>query len=254
MQKIAMQKVCARKEKLARSERNERNERNERSNSAIQSADKLRVPEKLSKKITFGENMGSARVARVDRKTKETDIFVELNLDGTGRTCIDTGVPFFDHMLDALGRHGLFDLSVHATGDTEIDAHHTVEDTGIVLGTAFLQALGTKEGINRFGNFALAMDEALVLAALDFSGRGGCWTHMNIPAEQVGNFDTELGVEFFKAFASNANMTLHVRQLSGENSHHILEAAFKALGRALKQACERDPRITGVVPSTKGAL
>ena len=194
------------------------------------------------------------RCATVERKTKETDITVELNLDGTGKTCINTGVPFFDHMLDAFGRHGLFDLRVRAKGDVEVDAHHTVEDTGIVLGTAFLQALGTKEGITRYGNFALPMDEALVLVALDFSGRGGCWTEMNIPAEQVGNFDTELGVEFFKAFASNANLTLHVRQVAGENSHHILEAAFKALARALKQACEIDPRIAGVVPSTKGAL
>ncbi len=194
------------------------------------------------------------RAAKVERKTKETDICVELNLDGSGKTCIDTGVPFFDHMLDAFGRHGLFDMRISAKGDTEIDAHHTVEDTGIVLGTAFLQALGTKEGINRFGNFTLAMDEALVLAALDFSGRGGCWTHMNIPAEQVGNFDTELGVEFFKSFASNANLTLHVRQLAGENSHHILEAAFKAVARALCQACEINPRIAGVIPSTKGAI
>ena len=194
------------------------------------------------------------RCATVERKTKETDITAELNLDGTGKTCIDTGVPFFDHMLDAFGRHGLFDLNVRAKGDIEVDAHHTVEDTGIVLGTAFLQALGTKEGITRFGNFTLAMDEALVLAALDFSGRGGCWAQLDIPAEQVGNFDTELGVEFFKAFASNANLTLHIRQLAGENSHHILEAAFKALARALKQACEIDPRIAGVVPSTKGAL
>lgn len=194
------------------------------------------------------------RAARVERKTKETDVCVELNLDGTGKTCIDTGVPFFDHMLDSFGRHGLFDLNVRSKGDIEIDAHHTVEDTGIVLGTAFLQALGTKEGINRFGNFTLAMDEALVLAALDFSGRGGCWASLNIPAEQVGNFDTELGVEFFKAFASNANLTLHVRQLAGENSHHILEAAFKAVARALRQACEIDPRILGVVPSTKGSL
>lgn len=194
------------------------------------------------------------RCASVKRTTKETDILVEINLDGTGKTDIDTGVPFFDHMLDAFGRHGLFDLTVHAKGDIEIDAHHTVEDTGIVLGTALKQAIGDKRGIVRYGSCLLPMDETLVLSAVDFSGRGGCYADLNIPAEQVGNFDTELGLEFFIAFANNADITLHVRQIAGVNSHHILEASFKSVTRALKEAVAIDPRIADQIPSTKGAL
>ena len=198
--------------------------------------------------------MAQHRVAEISRKTKETDIQVKIDLDGTGVTDIDTGVPFFDHMLDAFGRHGLFDLTVHCKGDIEVDAHHSVEDCGIVLGQALAQAIGEKKGIVRYGSSLLPMDEALVMAAVDFSGRGGCYADLNIPAEQVGNFDTELGVEFFIAFASNANITLHVRQIAGANSHHILEASFKAVTRALKEAVAIDPRIADVVPSTKGAL
>ncbi len=194
------------------------------------------------------------RRATVTRTTKETDILVEIDLDGTGKTDIDTGVPFFDHMLDALGRHGLFDLTVHAKGDIEIDAHHTVEDTGIVLGQALKQAVGDKKGIVRYGSCLLPMDETLVMAAVDFSGRGGCFADLNIPAEQVGNFDTELGLEFFIALATNADITLHVRQIVGVNSHHILEAAFKSVARALKEAVAIDPRIADQIPSTKGAL
>ena len=195
-----------------------------------------------------------SRVAEISRTTKETDIQVRLDLDGTGKTDIDTGVPFFDHMLDAFGRHGLFDLTVHAKGDIEIDAHHTVEDCGIVLGQALKQAIGDKKGIVRYGSSLLPMDETLIMAAVDFSGRGGCYCDLNIPAEQCGNFDTELGVEFFIAFATNADITLHVRQVAGVNSHHLLEGSFKAVTRALKEAVAIDPRIADQIPSTKGAL
>lgn len=193
------------------------------------------------------------RRAVVTRVTGETDITVELNLDGTGTCSIDTGVPFFDHMLNAFGRHGLFDLTVRAIGDIEVDAHHTVEDTGIVLGQAFTQALGDKAGITRFSDVCIPMDETLVQAAVDISGRGQAYCDLPIPTERVGSFDTELAVEFFYAFARDARVTLHVRELSGANSHHIIEAAFKAAGRAMRYACELDPRVNGV-PSTKGSL
>ena len=193
------------------------------------------------------------RRAVVTRVTGETDITVELDLDGTGTCLIDTGVPFFDHMLNAFGRHGLFDLTVRATGDIEVDAHHTVEDTGIVLGQAFTQALGDKAGITRFADVCIPMDETLVQAAVDISGRGQAYCDLPIPTERVGSFDTELAVEFFYAFARDARVTLHVRELAGANSHHIIEAAFKAAGRAMRYACELDPRVNGV-PSTKGSL
>lgn len=193
------------------------------------------------------------RRAVVTRVTGETDITVELDLDGTGTCSIDTGVPFFDHMLNAFGRHGLFDLTVRATGDIEVDAHHTVEDTGIVLGQAFTQALGDKAGITRFSDVCIPMDETLVHAAVDISGRGQAYCDLPIPTERVGSFDTELAVEFFYAFARDAHVTLHVRELAGANSHHIIEAAFKAAGRAMRYACELDPRVNGV-PSTKGSL
>ncbi len=194
-----------------------------------------------------------ARTATVSRTTGETDITVELDLDGTGACDIQTGVPFFDHMLNAFGRHGLFDLTVHATGDVEVDAHHTVEDTGIVLGEAFCRALGDKAGITRFADVAIPMDETLVMAAVDISGRGQAYCDLPVPTERVGSFDTELAVEFFYAFARDAKVTLHVRELVGGNSHHIIEAAFKAAGRAMRYACERDSRVVGV-PSTKGSL
>ena len=193
------------------------------------------------------------RRAVVTRVTGETDITVELDLDGTGTCSIDTGVPFFDHMLNAFGRHGLFDLTVRATGDIAVDAHHTVEDTGIVLGQAFTQALGDKAGITRFSDVCIPMDETLVQAAVDISGRGQAYCDLPIPTERVGSFDTELAVEFFYAFARDARVTLHVRELAGANSHHIIEAAFKAAGRAMRYACELDPRVNGV-PSTKGSL
>ena len=194
-----------------------------------------------------------SRTAEVSRKTGETDIQIELDLDGSGVCDIDTGVPFFDHMLNAFGRHGQFDLTVHAVGDVEVDAHHTVEDTGIVLGEAFCQALGDKAGIARFADSTVPMDETLVMAAVDISGRGQAYCDLPLPTERVGSFDTELAVEFFYAFARDAKLTLHVRELAGENSHHIIEAAFKAVGRAMRFACEMDPRVKGV-PSTKGTL
>lgn len=194
-----------------------------------------------------------ARSATVTRKTGETDITVTLDLDGTGACDISTGVGFFDHMLSALGRHSLCDLTVHATGDTWVDDHHTVEDVGIVLGQALVQALGDKSGITRFSDVTVPMDEALVLAAVDVSGRGELYWDVPIAAQKVGTFDTELGHEFFQGFARDAGITLHVREIAGENAHHILECAFKAVARAVRAAVEIDPRVHGV-PSTKGSL
>ena len=194
-----------------------------------------------------------ARIAEVARTTGETDITIKLDLDGSGICDINTGVPFFDHMLNAFGRHGLFDLTVHATGDVEVDAHHTVEDVGIVLGQAFAQALGDKAGITRFAEATIPMDETLVQAAVDISGRGQAYCDLPLPTERVGTFDTELAVEFFYAFARDARLTLHMRELAGANGHHIIEAAFKAVGRAMRFACEHDARVHGV-PSTKGSL
>ena len=193
------------------------------------------------------------RSATITRTTRETDITVTLDLDGRGATSIETGVPFFDHMLDAFGRHGLFTLAVSAKGDLEIDAHHTVEDVGIVLGRAFAEALGDKAGIARFGSSAMPMDEALVLAAVDISGRGALYWDVALPIEIIGTFDTTLAKEFLVALATNAGVTLHVRSLAGDNAHHILEAAFKAVSRSLKDAVSIDPRVAGV-PSTKGSL
>jgi len=193
------------------------------------------------------------RAATIERATRETDITVSIDLDGTGATKIATGVPFFDHMLDAFGRHGLFDLAVGATGDLEIDAHHTVEDCGIVLGQALSQALADKSGITRFGSCTMPMDEALVLAAVDISGRGALYYDVSLPIEIIGTFDTTLAKEFLTALATNAGITLHVRSLAGENAHHIIEAAFKAVARSLKDAVALDPRVCGV-PSTKGSL
>ncbi|MDR3687235.1 MAG: imidazoleglycerol-phosphate dehydratase HisB [Coriobacteriia bacterium] len=193
------------------------------------------------------------RSASITRETRETQITVTLDLDGGGKAAVSTGVPFFDHMLDAFGRHGLFDLTVDAKGDLEIDAHHTVEDVGIVLGQAVAKALADKSGITRFGYTALPMDEALVLAAVDISGRGALYYDVSLPIEIIGTFDTTLAKEFLTALATNAGITLHVRSLAGENAHHIVEAAFKAVARALAAAVALDPRVNGV-PSTKGAL
>ncbi len=194
------------------------------------------------------------RQATINRKTNETDISVTIDLDGTGNTDIDTGVPFFDHMLDAFARHGLFDLTVHAEGDLEIDAHHTVEDTGIVLGCAIAEALGDKRGINRFGSQFVPMDEALALVAVDISGRGQMYFDADLPYVCVGAFDAQLAKEFFIALATNAAITLHVRQFAGENVHHIIEAMFKACGRSLCEAVSLNERIGDEVPSTKSVL
>lgn len=194
------------------------------------------------------------RTATITRTTKETDITLSLTIDGTGKTSIDTGIPFFDHMLDAFGRHGLFDLEVKATGDLDVDAHHTVEDVGIVLGQALAQAMGDKRGITRFASQAVPMDEALVMAALDISGRGQMHFDILIPPAMMGLFDSSLAKEFFIAFASNAGITLHLVSFKGENAHHLIEAAFKATGRVLRTALEIDPRASNTLPSTKGTL
>lgn len=193
------------------------------------------------------------RRATVTRTTGETDIAVTLDLDGTGVVDVDTGVGFFNHMLDAFGRHGLFDLTVRCVGDLDVDAHHTVEDTGIVLGQCFREALGDKAGVTRFSQCVVPMDEALVLACVDLSGRGELFWDVPVPVPSIGTFDSQLAHEFFAGLARDAGATLHMRELAGENGHHIVEAAFKAAGRALRLACEPDPRVTGV-PSTKGSL
>lgn len=193
------------------------------------------------------------RIARVSRNTKETQIELELNLDGSGLCDIDTGVPFFNHMLEAFARHATFDLKVKAEGDTEIDDHHTVEDVGIVLGMALARALGDKKSITRFGDAVVAMDEALVLSAIDISGRGQLHYAIDIYTPLLGTFDTTLAKEFFIALASNAGISLHLYQFAGDNTHHVLEAAFKACARALRIAVAFDERIQGV-PSTKGSL
>jgi imidazoleglycerol-phosphate dehydratase len=193
------------------------------------------------------------RRATVERKTNETDISVTIDLDGSGACDVETGVGFFDHMLSALGRHSLCDLTVRAKGDTWVDDHHTVEDVGIVIGQAIREALGDKRGIGRFGDAAIPMDEALVLAAIDVSGRGELFWDVDIAAEKVGTFDCELAREFFAGLARDAGITLHLRKLAGDNAHHIIEATFKACGRALRAAVGPDARVTGV-PSTKGSL
>lgn len=194
-----------------------------------------------------------SRSARCERVTKETEISVELEVDGTGNYEIHTGIGFFDHMLEGFARHGLFDLKVNVTGDTHVDAHHTVEDTGIVLGQAFAEALGEKEGIGRFGFFILPMDDALVLASLDISGRSYLAFESSLAAERLGTMETETVREFFAGFSAGAGMNLHIRQLAGTNTHHIVEAMFKAVSKAMDMAVRRDTRIDGVL-STKGVL
>ena len=194
-----------------------------------------------------------SRTATCDRNTKETKIHIELNIDGTGQYNIDTGVGFFDHMLEGFARHGLFDLTVKVKGDTQVDAHHTVEDTGIVLGKAFLSALGDKAGIARFGYFILPMDDALVLASLDFSGRMYFDFEADLKAERLGTMETEVVREFFMGLAGGVGMNLHIRQMAGENTHHVVEAMFKAVAKAMDMASKVDERIQGVL-STKGVL
>ena len=194
------------------------------------------------------------RVAELSRKTAETDIRLSLDLDGTGRSEVDTGCGFLDHMLTLFARHGRFDLTVSCKGDTYVDDHHTVEDVGICLGDAFARALGEKRGIVRYGSCTLPMDEALILTAVDISGRGMLCYALDIPARKVGSFDTELVKEFLIALARRADMTIHVRRLAGENSHHIIEGAFKSLARSLGAAVSIDPRFSREIPSTKGVL
>ena len=193
------------------------------------------------------------RMAECRRCTKETDISVQLNLDGTGKFNIDTGIGFFDHMLEGFAKHGFFDLEIQVKGDVHVDAHHTVEDTGIVLGQTFAKALGDKEGISRFGNFILPMDDALVLAALDISGRTYFAFEAELPAGKLGTMETETVREFFMGFASGLGMNIHIRQLAGINTHHIVEAMFKAVAKAMDLAVKKDERIEGVL-STKGTL
>lgn len=194
------------------------------------------------------------RIGEIERTTKETSITLRLDLDGSGQSDIDTGVGFLDHMLTLFSRHGMFDLTITCDGDTYVDDHHSVEDIGICLGTAFRQALGDMAGINRYGSIILPMDEALIMAAVDISGRSYLGFDFQISAHKVGTFDTELVEEFFLAFVRNANITLHLRQLAGTNSHHIIEGAFKAFGRVMRQAAALDPSLGGQIPSTKGVL
>lgn len=194
------------------------------------------------------------RKAQIDRKTAETDIKLKLDLDGSGRNVIATGVGFMDHMLELFACHGRFDLEIRCTGDTQVDAHHTTEDLGIALGRAFDQALGERRGINRYGSLALPMDEALILAAVDISGRGVLGFDLPIPAQKVGDFDTELVKEFLLAFTRELKAAVHLRLLAGENSHHIIEGAFKALARSLRQAVAIDPEAADTIPSSKGAI
>jgi imidazoleglycerol-phosphate dehydratase len=194
------------------------------------------------------------RIASVHRTTGETDIHVTINLDGTGICKVSTGIPFLDHMLHQIASHGLFDLNIQAQGDWEIDDHHTNEDVGITLGQALFQALGSKKGIVRFGNFLAPLDEALVQVSLDFSGRPHLSYGLEIPTQRVGNYDTQLVREFFVALVNHSQMTLHIRQLNGINSHHIIEATFKAFARAMRIAVEVDPRRAETIPSSKGVL
>ncbi|KKE79482.1 imidazoleglycerol-phosphate dehydratase HisB [Oceanobacillus caeni] len=193
------------------------------------------------------------RSAKISRKTSETDIHLELNIDGTGKPNIETGVGFFDHMLILMTKHGLFDLNVKCHGDLQVDQHHTVEDIGIALGQAFLESLGTKEGITRYATVTTPMDEALSTVSIDISGRAYLVFNVEGLKDKVGNFDTELVQEFFQAFASNAKVTLHINLAYGDNTHHMIESIFKGFGRCLDQATWKNPRIQGI-PSTKGSL
>ena len=194
------------------------------------------------------------RTSHINRKTAETDISLTLNLDGTGASSIDSGCGFLDHMLTLFARHGGFDLTLTCKGDTYVDDHHTAEDIGICLGKALADALGDKRGIKRYGDRILPMDETLILSAVDISGRGGCFMDLSIPTEKVGTFDTQLCEEFFIALAQNGGLTLHIRQLAGRNSHHIIEGTFKSVARSLREAVAIDEKNADSIPSTKGLL
>ncbi|KAK9808550.1 hypothetical protein WJX73_007468 [Symbiochloris irregularis] len=208
----------------------------------------------LSSASAADMSVPSGRVGRVERTTKETSVEVTIDLDGTGKCTADTGIPFLDHMLDQISSHGLFDLNIRARGDTWIDDHHTNEDLALAMGTALAQALGDRKGIHRFGDFSAPLDEALVHVVLDLSGRPFLGYGLEIPTERIGNFDTQLVEHFFQSLANTSGMTLHMRQLAGRNSHHIVEAAFKAFARALRKATEIDPRRGGQIASSKGVL
>ena len=194
------------------------------------------------------------RTAEVRRDTKETQIFVRINLDGTGQSELSTGIGFFDHMLDQIARHGLIDLHIQATGDLHIDGHHTVEDVGFALGQAVAIAVGDKKGLRRYGHAFVPLDEALSRVVVDFSGRPGLEMHVPFKSGMIGHFDSQLAFEFFQGFVNHAFVTLHIDNLRGENAHHQAETVFKAFGRALRDALELDPRALGVIPSTKGTL
>lgn len=196
----------------------------------------------------------TARTSSVERNTNETQISIKLNLDGTGKSSLNTGLPFFEHMIDQIARHGMLDLNIDAKGDLEIDAHHTVEDVGITLGQAFSQAIGDKKGVVRYGHAYVPLDEALSRVVIDFSGRPGLEFRVQFPRARVGDFDVDLTHEFFQGFVNHANVTLHIDSLYGENSHHIAETIFKAFGRALRMAATPDERMQGIIPSTKGSL
>ena len=196
----------------------------------------------------------TARTAQVQRDTLETQISVTLDLDGSGKATFDTGVPFLEHMIDQIARHGLVDITVRAKGDLHIDAHHTVEDIGIALGQAFSKALGDKKGIRRYGHAYVPLDEALSRVVIDFSGRPGLEYSVNFARGRIGDFDVDLFHEFFQGLANHAKATLHIDCLRGDNAHHVAETVFKAFGRAVRMAAEADPRMAGIMPSTKGSL
>jgi imidazoleglycerol-phosphate dehydratase len=204
-------------------------------------------------KIDTASTMTS-RTATISRDTKETEITVSVDLDGTGACSFKTGLPFLEHMLDQVARHGLIDIAVEARGDLDIDAHHTVEDIGITLGQACLEALGSKAGIRRYGHAYVPLDEALSRVVLDMSGRPGLEYHVQFPRARVGDFDVDLFHEFFRGFVNHAKVTLHIDALRGRNAHHMIETIYKAFGRALRMAVEPDPRMAGTMPSTKGTL
>ncbi len=196
----------------------------------------------------------SQRTAKVERNTLETQITIEINLDGTGKADFITGVPFLDHMLDQVARHGLIDMDINAKGDLEIDAHHTVEDIGITLGQAFAKALGDKKGLVRYGHSYVPLDEALSRVVIDFSGRSGLFYDVVYPKAMIGSFDVDLFREFFQGFVNHAGVSLHIDNLKGSNAHHVAETIFKAFGRAIRMAITADPRMAGIMPSTKGSL
>ena len=198
--------------------------------------------------------MNRTRSGEISRVTKETDVFVQIDIDGSGKCDVSTGIGFLDHMIQQLSSHGLFDIKVSANGDTHVDDHHTNEDIGIAIGQALSKALGDRSGIKRFGHFLAPLDEALIQVVVDCSGRPHLSFDLDIPSQKVGTYDTELVIEFFAAVSSNSGLTLHIRQISGTNTHHIVEASFKSFARALRMATEIDPRRSGQIPSSKGVL